>query len=486
MTVKKRGIILWIVTVCVMTLLSGCFFRTPEDLYQSPERSADYLSLTQTIKDVKNALAQEYGAEVNDTSVMSGDNTALVQLQDLDGDMVRETAVTFFRIPEAEKPLKICFFTKTAEDTYQMSAVVEGNGSAIYRVDYVDLDGSGHQEVVVSWQMGTGSYLLGAYSIEEPVEQNINRISVGEVAKAASAPPVQQEKTLDLKKYRAAELLSTAYSGYTLCDIDEDTRNEIAIARVGIGGTGSTVEIYGYQDGAFVVESTAPLSSGIESLEKNGVKQNYIGGSVPVRAIYVSSKLQDGRHVVDILSYQNSQFVNISLGEQGISVEHLDRYVDLEPSDVNADGILELPVPSVAPSAGDLTASDFWLIDWYQYTANGGRVKMCTTFHNISDGWYIIIPDNWKNQIVLRRNDSTSGQRAVIFYHKDGENEEPFLVIYKFTSQFERATLSNRFELRRESDAVYGAAFYEIDWDWGMSEVDLQAAFHLIQSDWED
>ena len=31
--------------VIVLTL-SGCFFRAPADLYQSPEQSADYLSLT--------------------------------------------------------------------------------------------------------------------------------------------------------------------------------------------------------------------------------------------------------------------------------------------------------------------------------------------------------------------------------------------------------------------------------------------------------
>ena len=146
----------------LLLTLSGCFFREPEDLYQSPEQSADYLSLTQTIRNVKDSLAQEYGVEVEDVSVMSGDNTALIQLQDLDRDGERETAVTFFRVSEAEKPLKIYFFTRTAEDTYTVSAMVEGNGTAIYRVDYVDLNGSGCKEVVVSWQMSTGVYLLGA------------------------------------------------------------------------------------------------------------------------------------------------------------------------------------------------------------------------------------------------------------------------------------------------------------------------------------
>ena len=168
---KNRWISTGVLAAMLMALvlvLSGCFFRSSEELYQSPERSADYENLTQKIREVKDSLAQEYGVEVDDTSVLSGDNTALIQLQDMDGDGQRETAVTFFRIPGAEKPQKIYFFTKGEDETYTVSAMLEGDGSAIYRVDYADLDGSGLKEVVVSWQMSTGAYLLGVYSVEAP------------------------------------------------------------------------------------------------------------------------------------------------------------------------------------------------------------------------------------------------------------------------------------------------------------------------------
>ena len=142
---KKRWIVGPVWLVLLLLALSGCFFRAPEDLYQSPQQSADYLSLTQSIRSVKDSLGQEYGVEVEDISVMSGNNTALIQLQDLDGDGVTETAVTFFRVPDADRPLKIYFFTKSSEDTYIASGVVEGSGSSIYRVDYVDLNGSGYK-----------------------------------------------------------------------------------------------------------------------------------------------------------------------------------------------------------------------------------------------------------------------------------------------------------------------------------------------------
>ena len=470
----------------LLTALSGCFFRAPEDLYQSPERSADYLSLTQTIQAVKNSLSQEYGVEVEDISVMSGSNTALIQLQDLDGDNERETAVTFFRVPDADRPLKIYFFTKSEEDTYTASAVVEGTGSAIYRVDYVDLDGGGKKEVVVSWQLNTGAYLLGAYSLEEVMTQNVQKaLAYSSSASGTGAASLPKRDAL-----RAEEWMTTAYTDYALYDLDQDTRTEIAVIQVDPAGTNSEVQLYSWEDGTFMVRDTAPLSAGIISNGIRRVDTNFLGesGDIPVRALYISSELADGHHAVDVVAYQGGDLTNLSLDESGVSRENLDRYVDLDPLDVNSDGVLELPAPTSLPGADGAAASDFWLIDWSQYTSQGSKVPVCTTYHNIADGWYLVIPEEWKDQITLSRNDTATGQRAVLFSHlrADGKTSSPFLVIFKFTSQFGRAEASNRFILREEEDAVYAATFYDGDWDCGMDSAELQSAFHLIQSSWSD
>lgn len=470
----------------MLFMLSGCFFRSPEDLYQSPERSADYLSLTQTVQAVKNGLSQTYGVEVEDISVMSGSNTALIQLQDMDGDGERETAVTFFRVPETDRPLKIYFFTKSNGDTYVVSGVVEGSGSSIYRVDYVDLNGNGWKEIVVSWQMNTGAYLLGAYSLEEIMPQNVQYAAASSAAFEGTRPvPVPSQDAL-----RAEEWMTTAYTDYVLYDLDQDARTEIAVIQVDPAGTNSKVELYGWQDKTFLAHDSVSLSAGIVNNGIRGVETNFLreDGDVPLRALYISSELADGRRVVDVVAYQEGQLTNLSLDETGVSQDLLDRYVDLEPTDVNRDGVLELPTPIPLDSDGT-SSSDFWLIDWSQYNGQGEKSYVCTTYHNSADGWYLVIPEEWKNQIALSRYDAVTGQRAIFFYHleESGAPEPtPFLVIYKFTSQFERAETSSRFLLREEEDAVYAASLYESEWDCGMNSADLQAAFHLIQSSWTD
>lgn len=490
-TVKNRWISAAGLAALLMVLtlvLSGCFFRSPEELYQSPERSADYENLTQKIREVKDSLAQEYGVEVDDTSVISGDNTALIQLQDMDGDGQRETAVTFFRVPGAEKPQKIYFFTKGQDDTYSVSAMLEGDGSAIYKVDYVDLDGSGYKEVVVSWQMSTGAYLLGVYSLEEPMSRHRLQTANSVAEANKNSGTAVNSTALPKDDLRGTEWMTTAYGDYILTDLDQDTRTEVAIVRIDPALTNSGVDVYGWKDGTFQKRDSAVLSAGIVSMGRGGVEQNFISSDPPARALYISTELSDGNHAVDVVAYQDGKLTNISLNPAtGVSREILSRYVDLEPADVNGDGILELPQPNPLPGQEDSTASDYWLIDWYQYDDSGRRTQVCTTYHNVTDGWYLTIPDSWKNAITISRYDAVSGQRAVIFYHLEGNNEpSPFLVIYKFTSQTNRANTSNRFILREEEDAVYAASFYNSSWDCGMDQTELVSAFQLIQSGWSD
>ena len=128
--------------VLVLTL-SGCFFPGAGGPVSEsgavgglPEPDPDHPKREE-------CPVQEYGVEVEDISVMSGNNTALIQLQDMDGKRFLGDGGHLFPGPDADRPLKIYFFTKSDEDTYTASAVVEGTGSSIYRVDYVDLNGNG-------------------------------------------------------------------------------------------------------------------------------------------------------------------------------------------------------------------------------------------------------------------------------------------------------------------------------------------------------
>ena len=86
-----------------------------------------------------------------------------MQLTDLDGDGVEE-AVAFFRSSNDERPLKIYIF-RAVEDSYEQAAVIEGSGTAIYSIRYVDMDRDGRREILVGWRISPEIQALGVYSI---------------------------------------------------------------------------------------------------------------------------------------------------------------------------------------------------------------------------------------------------------------------------------------------------------------------------------
>ena len=164
------------VLIILVMLLTGCIFRTPDELYQLPQRSPGYEELTKAINSVKRGLELEFsGTTVEPAVIYSGDNTSNIQLQDLDSDGEPETAATFLRVPGAELPLRIYFFTKQPDESYKVSCVVEGAGTAIYAVDYEELSGDGKKELVVSWQTSTKMYHLGVYSLENTNQEELKQ-----------------------------------------------------------------------------------------------------------------------------------------------------------------------------------------------------------------------------------------------------------------------------------------------------------------------
>ena len=468
---KKRWCALALSLIMVLSL-SGCLFRSPEDLYRQPEKSAGYEKLNEAIRKVRTALEMNYGVTVEDAGIVAGDNTATIQLQDLDGDGNRESALTFLRVPGVTKPLKIVVFTQEGEE-YVASGLVEGEGNYIYSIEYRQLNETGRKELVVNWQISTGAYQLGVYTLDE------------------LAPAEEQTGQEDLSKLTGSELLLTWCSvasdgsnGARLTDIDQDTRTELAVVRIDSSGMNSYVELFGWREGAMASLGTANLSKGITELSR--VRLNYLSGQPEPPALYITSTLANGGKAIDVVAWIDGALMDLTLDSAGISREILQGYTEVTPTDVNGDYIMEIPSPNPLPSYGENYSTDFWLIDWCQYDADAHRNHVMTTYHNVSDGWYLEIPESWRNEITISRNDQVTGQREVIFSRWMGEDQEPepFLSIYRLSSsQSSRVTKNGWFLIREEENVIYAAQFRG-SWDCGLDEQELRDRVKTIQTSW--
>ncbi len=476
---KKRTALA--LTLAVLLTLSGCLFRSPDDLYRQPEKSPGYEQLNAAIRAARTGLETEFGTRVEDVTIMAGDNTASIQLQDLDGDGLRESAVTFFRVPGIEKPIKIYIFTQIGEE-YVPTGVVEGEGSAIYAIAYAQINGEGRKELAVNWQINSGAYQLGVYTLDEvelPGEGMDGEESLAAVRAMTRTDLMGSERLLT-----RCSVASDGSSGCRLLDMDQDTRIEILVTRMDAVGP-SQVELYSWEDGAIASLGGTELSAGINAI--NRIRTNYLAGDYNQPALYVTSTLAEGGRVIDVVSYLNGELTNVSMGPEGVSRDLIQGYTEINPTDINQDGVAEIPSPFQLPSYGESVSSNFWLIDWAQYDQRGNRNPVLTTYHNVNDGWYLIIPESWRSQISISRNDQVTGRREVVFSHWLGEEREPepFLSIYRMSSSRTADLEEDGWViLRGEENITYSARFHDDGWNCGLDEMDLLERFNTIKRSW--
>ena len=451
MTVKRtwKTLVLSGLLLAALYLLPGCsvpkMIFNPQDLYALPTLPEKYTDLNTLLSAILDGGA-EYAAPT------SGTNTQPVQLVDLDEDG-REEAVAFFRNPNDEKPLKIYIFT-AEEDSYQQSGLIEGTGTGIYSIAYEDLNGDRRMELMVGWKVAVDQQVLEVYS----------------------------PRTGGMEA-----MVRTDYVKYTTMDLDRDQRQELVVIRADGEGDG-VADYYSWQpDGSFSSQSSARISVTMAELSQQGrVTRGMLEGEIP--ALFVTGVTEMPRAITDILAVRNGELSNIVLSEvTGVSSQ-IAPYCSLYPTDINGDGLTEVPWPTQLLSLANEGLS-YQRVDWYRYDSGGNGTVALRTYHNMEDKWYFRLPEEWVNRIWISRM-AAPDETSATFYilGGDGEEAEPFLRITAITgsSREYRAVRGNRFLLSRQPEIIYTAELLDANesWKYGITADGVREAFSLITTEW--
>lgn len=420
-------------------LLAGCAANVATDqLYALPRLPAEYESLEQQI----NALLSD-GAE--HVAPNSGGNLQSVQMVDLDGDGVEE-AVAFFRKSTDERPMKIYFFKSNGE-SYERLALIEGTASSLYSIAYTDLDGDGQREILVGFKSGSEVQALSVYSLRGSEPLN---------------------------------LLTTAYARYAVSDLDGDGRQELTVFYSGEENS-CMADCYAWADRELSRLSTLELSFPASELSRVAAGPLSDGGS----ALYVTGVADNSVAAYDILTVKNGVLQNILQNTASSAVDGGFRFLSLYPSDVDGDGVIEVPEPVAFPTLDD-DSETYYRIHWRAYDSTGGSKVVRRTFHNAADGWSLTLPEAWDESISLLRT-VTESENAVLFFRCDHEECQPVLEICALTgsSREEHALRGDRFVLARQVETVYTAELIPCDdWPGNVDEETVKGSFSLIVSEW--
>lgn len=423
-----------LLTAAAALFLCGCALSSPDELYALPQPSEEYVILQKLIDD-EIAAGCEYSAPV------SGSYTQIVHTVDLSGNGTAE-AVAYLRDPNGRA--KICIY-EYADGEYRLARTIYGESSAISSVEYADMNGDSCLELIVSWQTSNGGDgRLNVYS---------------------------------LAGFSGSVLLSADGTAFRLADMDGNGLYELLVLHTG-GAEGCSVDMYSLGPGG-MVQSSAKLSSGVTDVDRLRTGQLSDG----VTALFAEGGYGENSIMTDIFIASDSGIRNITADEQSGASTTVREYA-VYASDINSDRVLEIPV-AVPLEKYDEESQTYYVFDWYAFDSVGGRERALSTYHCYSDGWFLVLPESLRENLIVRREDDAFGEHAVVLSRRDPETGETsdIVTIYTLTgdNRSDRARLPERFILSEVSGTIYAAQLHE---NVPYSREDITDGFDVIFTEW--
>jgi hypothetical protein len=424
----RRKLFVLAAGLALLCCLSGCLFQSVDELYSLPRLPEDYYDLQDCLDEVLTGGA-EYAAPV------SGSQQQAVQLVDLDGDGEKE-AMAFVKTT-GERPLKVYIFRKV-EGTYALASLIEGDGSAFQSVEYAQLDDDSALELILCRQ------------VSDQVPQAISAYDLSD-------------------QLAATELLSTTCADYRTADLDSDGINELLLL-CNDDETGDVAKLYTYADGLLEKTGEAALSASVDSVRR--VLTGYMEAEVP--AVFVASAFDENSLCTDVFALRDGQLVNVALASQPEGGVQTVRNYYVYATDVDNDGVLELPRPVQLPAVNG--GESYWLIQWYSLSLDGSTTNKRLTYHNYSAGWYLELPGDWRDRITVYRADN-----AYVFAAWEDDAPTP---LFSISAASKDDADQESTVLAEQNGTVYELTLTFAATDWDITAEDLIQRFHWIQTDW--
>ena len=433
---KKKGLL---PLLLLSLLLTGCGYRTVEEMYRIPKRTEEYKMLQSTIDQAMVGL--EFAPPT------AGENQQTVQMADLTGDGVPEYLV--FAKGNSDKPLQILIFQETSDGAYSLMETIQMNGAAFEQVEYTDIDGLPGSEIIVGRRLSNQMMRIAA--------------------------------VFSFADGQSSQLINTLYGKFFSCEMIPGAGSELVVIRDGEAeASNATVVIYTFRDSVLERSKEIQLSGRLDRIRRIKTSRLQSGET----AIYIASSVNDSAIITDILALKDGSLSNLSaFSESGNSVQLLRNYY-LYLEDIDEDGVMELPSLLDMKAASTDSQIRQHMICWYAKDIDGREYKKMYTFHNLDGGWYLRLDNSWAERFTVEQN---GGNYTFYMWSADYSVAQPLFTIFALTGKDmnQEANANNRFVLYRGENIIYSAKLEIGSAMYGFDEEYLKNSFRMIHTDWK-
>lgn len=434
----KKAIVIML-TVCISLVFCGCVITdNTTDMVSPPE-------LTGEMSPIAQALYASAGEDCDLKYPETGDHRSAIVLEDVDGDSIFE-AFAFYTTSEDEMTTMhvnvICQEKGKWISVADQTVVANG----VERVEFCDLNGNGTEEILIGWEVSGG---------------NEKQLSV-----------------FTFEKHTMIQQILQPYTDFMCCDLDSNGINEIFVHLLNTAEKTNKAMIYNYNEHGIAQTTGCVMDGSVKSTAKpilstlsNGQKAIYIDETKGVGAVTEVLYMSKGEIVNPLLDNANS-FENILTW----------RAAALEIKDINEDGLLEIPVASDLPNAGN-TDETLYYTNWCSFNGEKLSVKQITVVNTV-DGYYLNVPNALLGKIAVLK-DIENHERT--FYSYDAKNDVVDGMIFKISAieayewDSEDFVRDELFEVSRKDDTVFACKLGDRAQQLGITRDAVKDLFNFVK-----
>lgn len=362
--------ILFSITLC------GCDFVTVDtaELLSPPELSGELKPIYEVIKKTASAgYIMKYPSR--------GDYRSAVIREDINSDGILE-AFAFYSVADRDIITMHVNVIGQKDGEWSSLAVQQIVAAGVDKIEFSDLDGDGIKELLVGWQIyGTSEMQLAVYSVGE---NSLN------------------------------QRMLEKYSHFAVCDLDEDDRNEILILKVGFADMNNRACLYAVDKEGSIEVSACELDRTVKTVNEPIIATLSTGKP----AAYIDVIKGVGA-VTEVVFIEKGKLLNPLFDSKSGETLSTLRSVSFGIKDINADGIIEIPVQNEVAAVADSDVNEkLYLTNWCSF--NGEVLtNQLTAMMNVNDGYYLVLSPNWSENIAVLKDIDNRVREIYLYNQKD-------------------------------------------------------------------
>ena len=377
-----KRIVAVILSVLLTVCLCGCnlFAFDTAELLSPPALSGELYPIAEAIK-------ASAGGDYSFKYPSRGNYRSAVVQEDINGDGILE-AFAFYGMTDGENQIMHinCVTSKNGE--WKSAATQKIIAGGVDKIDFCDLDNDGVKEILVGWEIyGTSEMQLAVYSMGDS---------------------------------SLTQRMLQKYTHFTTCDLDEDDINEVLVIKTASAEQQNSASLFALSEEGITEISYCELDSTSKTFSEPVVATLSTGKP----AVYID-EIKGVGAVTEVLFLEKGELVNpLFMPDTKETLSTL-RSATFNISDINNDGILEIPVQENVPSVTRTDVNEkLYLTNWCSF--NGEKLtNQMTTMINVDDGYYYKIPAKWVGNIAVLKN-TDKNLREIYRYNPEdmtvGEN----------------------------------------------------------------